>query len=486
MGLTIIGQCQTFGILFLLIGAQLTLAEERNVILIIGDGMDDHQITIARNYLAGVRGRLNLDTMPVRSAVQVLTVSEEDPGIPVYVADSANSATAMATGVVTSRGRIATSANKDLDIPGIVDLAHSAGYRTGIVSSASVTDATPAAFMAHISVRGCENPERMENYSLGGEFVIDCSQDLKANGGLGSIAEQIVESSVDVIFGGGKMHFSGLSESVGNKGPVPLLQLASDSGYRVLTKTADLNNADLALDGKKLLGLFAEEELPVRLRGENNRSGEEPTVSMLNSLYWALGSVEFPEPMLCENNPEFAGVPDLKKLTDVAINVLSNNNARGFFLMVESASIDKQSHARNACGSIGELQQLSEVLDSALAFAAEHKNTLILVTADHGQAAQLVPNESLFKAYGVPVYTPGLIVRIKTPQNAVLAVNYATNNFFVEEHTGVNVPLFANDVGKPLISTFLSQPDLYFIMRDYLQLGLDPAQSSKLGSKATQ
>ena len=49
------------------------------VILIIGDGMDDTQITMARNYLKGAQGRLTLDSMPVRSSVQVLTVSDDDP-----------------------------------------------------------------------------------------------------------------------------------------------------------------------------------------------------------------------------------------------------------------------------------------------------------------------------------------------------------------------------------------------------------------------
>ena len=58
----------------------------RNVILIVGDGMDDQQITIGRNYLAGARGRLTLDNMPLRGVVQVLTVSES--GELVYVADS--------------------------------------------------------------------------------------------------------------------------------------------------------------------------------------------------------------------------------------------------------------------------------------------------------------------------------------------------------------------------------------------------------------
>ena len=50
-----------------------------NVILIIGDGMDDQQITIARNYLVGSNGKLTLDGLPVRSTAQVLTVDESDP-----------------------------------------------------------------------------------------------------------------------------------------------------------------------------------------------------------------------------------------------------------------------------------------------------------------------------------------------------------------------------------------------------------------------
>ena len=59
----------------------------KSVILIIGDGMDDHQITIARNYLVGSRGTLLLDKMPFRGVAQVLTIDEVS-GLPVYVAKS--------------------------------------------------------------------------------------------------------------------------------------------------------------------------------------------------------------------------------------------------------------------------------------------------------------------------------------------------------------------------------------------------------------
>ena len=471
MGQLMIWQRAVIGILFLLFGVQVSLAGERNVILIIGDGMDDHQITIARNYLVGPRGKLTLDTMPMRGVVQVLTVSENDPDMPVYVADSANSASAMATGVITSRGRIATSAKLDEEATSILELAHNAGYRTGIVTSASITDATPAAFVAHINIRGCENPETMQNFEVMGDLVIDCSRYLKANGGLGSIAEQIAQSSVDLILGGGQSHFSLSSE----EGSVTLYELAAQSGFQVIKNVSELDNLNVFHNDKRLLGLFAEGTLPVRLRGENGRSAESPDPSLLNGVYWALGSVEFPEPMACEDNPAFEGVPSLKNMTDIALERLSTDNSRGFFLMVESASIDKQSHVRQTCGSIGEVEQLGEVLDSALNFAAEHPDTLIIVTADHSQAAQLVPDESLFKAIGVPVFTPGLIVRVKTPQNSIMAVNYATNSFPAEEHTGANVPLFSNTVGQALIKSYITQPELFFIMRDYLELGSEAA-----------
>jgi alkaline phosphatase len=133
-----------------------------HVILIIGDGMDEQQVTIARNYLKGANGRLVMDRLPLRAASQILTTEDKLNGRPVYVADSANTATSMATGVVTSRGRLSTTAGGDKDIPTIAELAKAAGFKTGIVSTSSVTDATPAAFATHISYRLCENPDIVE------------------------------------------------------------------------------------------------------------------------------------------------------------------------------------------------------------------------------------------------------------------------------------------------------------------------------------
>jgi hypothetical protein len=82
--------------------------------------------------------------------------------------------------------------------------------------------------------------------------------------------------------------------------------------------------------------------------------------------------------------------------------------------------------------------------------------------------AQLVPDESLFADYPVPVYTPGKLARITTPEGSRMAVNYATNNFLMEEHSGAAVPLFSNEEGVGRIPLFLEQPQIFHIMRNYL------------------
>tara|TARA_R110002110_G_scaffold406421_1_gene626459 strand:+ start:290487 stop:291902 length:1416 start_codon:yes stop_codon:yes gene_type:complete len=438
-------------------------AAPRQVILIIGDGMDEQQITIARNYLKGASGRLLLDTLPLRSTAQILTAAESNPAQPVYVADSANTATSLATGEVTSRGRIGTSAGTDTDLTSIVQLAEAQGLRTGLVTTASVTDATPAAFTAHISFRLCENPTLMRSVEFSDIYLGNCIDDMKANGGKGSIAEQLAASRLHVLLGGGAKHFEPSAEN----STLSVAEVAAGNGFTAVTTPQQLNATQA---DQRLLGLFAKSTLPVRLQGEDQREAEAPEPSLLNHVHRYLGDVTLPAVMRCEPNPDFERVPTLKNMTDIALRQLSHENPRGFFLMIESASIDKQAHERKPCGSIGELEQLDEALASALAFAKQHPQTLILVTADHSQAAQLIPEESLFAAYPIPTYTPGKLARIRTPEGSIMAVNYATTNFMREEHTGASVPLLGNAQARESVPAYVQQPELFAIMRDFLGL----------------
>jgi alkaline phosphatase len=331
--------------------------------------------------------------------------------------------------------------------------------RTGLVTTSSVTDATPAAFVAHISMRTCENPEAILGVERYGIMTPDCRLFLKAQGGPGSISEQIAESAVDVVLGGGLKHFDMQAE--GSERSV--LAVAESAGFAVVRAGGELSSTPRQ---GRLLGLFARSHLPVRLRGENGREAESPEPSWANQLYRYVGDVKLPAPMRCEADPQFSGTPSLEEMTRAALDRLEND--AGFFLMVESASIDKQAHERMPCGSIGEVQQLDEALGAALEFAEQHADTLVLVTADHGHAAQLVPATSLFDAFGVPVFTPGKLARIQTPEGSILAVNYATNNFPYEEHTGVNVPLLANAAGMGVVPPMVTQPDIFTIMSRFL------------------
>jgi alkaline phosphatase len=152
----------------------------RNTLLFIGDGMGDSEITLARNYALGAGGRLALDSLPLTGAYTTYSVDERDPALPNYVPDSAATGTAWAAGHKTSNGRISTSPGDDRDLPTILELAQQRGYRTGDVTTAELTDATPAVLAAHVSSRTCQGPEDMTA----------CPQDRKNAGGPGSIAEQ--------------------------------------------------------------------------------------------------------------------------------------------------------------------------------------------------------------------------------------------------------------------------------------------------------
>ena len=80
-------------------------------------------------------------------------------------------------------------------------------------------------------------------------------------------------------------------------------------------------------------------------------------------------------------------------MTKKAIELLDGDRD-GFFLQVEGASIDKQDHAANACGQIGEMIEFDNTIAVAQAYARKHPDTLILVTADHAHTSQIVAEDS--------------------------------------------------------------------------------------------
>lgn len=428
------------------------------VILIVGDGMDDQQITMARNYLVGSEGTLVMDSMPYRGALQVQTVDENDPDIAVYVGDSASGATALATGVVTSIGRVATAAGTDENLPTILELAHEAGFGTGIVTTTRIADATPGSFIAHIDDRYCQSPSSMvEEDKTHPQYSTNCADDYTAKGGRGSVAEQIVHSGIDVILGSGREDFAEpLDHNRTDEDAPTVLGLARDKGFTVIESSDELDGVE---QYDRIMGLFSEGIMPVRLRGENNAIAEY--ISRRD------GRVEWPAPVTCEDNPAFDGMPTLAEMTTTALLRLDREN--GFVLVVESASIDDQAHYWLTCGHIGEVGQLDEALEVALDYADAHPETLVIVTADHGHAAQVVPQISEFEPQEYA--SPGRFIRIRTPEGGIMGINYATNDSpDWEEHSGVQVPIMAHGPRVRGLPIFMPQKSVFDLMAEYMGL----------------
>ncbi|WP_394622008.1 alkaline phosphatase [Lentzea sp. JNUCC 0626] len=387
----------------------------RNVILFIGDGMGDSEITSARNYSRGAAGRLNMDTFPLTGAYTTYAVTRNDPSKPDYVTDSAASGTGWATGTKTYNGAISVDAYGNA-VPTLLELAKRQGYRTGDVTTAEVQDATPAVLGSHVVNRDCKGPD---------ETSAKCAVNAKENGGAGSIAEQLVQTRPDVLLGGGAKYFNQTVKSGQFKGKTVLDQ-AKAAGYQLATDAKALQSVK---KDKPVLGLFADSNMEVQWAGPAAKVGGTPAAK-------------------CTPNPALpAAAPKLADMTRKALDLLDHGNKRdkGFFLQVEGASIDKQDHAANPCGQIGETVGFDDAIAAGLAYARSHQDTLVVVTADHGHTSQIIPNGTA---------SPGQTATLITHDNAEMTINYATNTPGAsQEHTGTQVriagygPQAANVVG---------------------------------------
>lgn len=409
----------------------------RNVILLVGDGMGDFELSAARNYEYGAAGRLKMDAMPDRTTVTTYSVQESDPGAPNYVADSAATSTAWSTGVKTSNGRISTTAGADEDVPTSMEMAEEAGMLTGNVSTARLTDATPAGAMAHVAKRGCEGPVQTSR---------DCSQDATENGGPGSIAEQSIDLGVDVLLGGGADRYD-QKVAAGEFAGQTVTDSAVTRGYNVVRDADDLDVVKLPV-----LGLFSEGHLPTELTGAQA----------------APGGVE----AICEANPEFTEeIPTVDEMTSQALGMLDRTQGNkgaakgqaGFFLQVEGASIDKQDHAANPCAQIGETVAFDRAVQVALDYAEAEGNTTVLVTADHTHTSQIIPAGDSD--------SPGATATLTTADGQPMKLNYATSpTTKSQDHTGSTVPLLGFGPGAENLPALIDQTDIFDIITSALDL----------------
>ena len=414
-------------------------AKTKNVILLIGDGMSDSNITIARNYAVGAAGRLALDTLPMTGAYTTYALQEANPTLPDYVTDSAAAGTGFATGQKTSNGRISTTAGSDVDLPTILDWARQKGMLTGDVSTAELTDATPASPAAHVASRRCQGPQDMKN----------CPQDTKAVGGPGSIAEQMVDHGVDVLLGGGRQRFDQVIQG-GVAAGMSVVSYAQSNGYQFVGDAAGL---DAAEPTSKVLGLFASGNMTAEWTGEP-------------------ATVEGSGPQTCAQGQRPSNEPSLAAMTQKAIELLDTRGKTvgrpGFFLQIEGASIDKREADADPCGQIGETVAFDAAVQVALGYAAARDDTLVIVTGDHAHTSQIIP---------VDAVSPGLTSTLITADGAEMKVNYATSlPENGQEHTGSQVRVAAMGPQAERVLGVTDQTDLFRTMAIALGFMSDPSE----------
>jgi alkaline phosphatase len=417
--------------------------QPRNVIFLLGDGMGTQEITAAR-YYQGVDNELNVDRMPFTGFDTTWSVkpAAAPPYLPDYDPDSASTGTAWATGQKTIDERISQSPSSAENVPGtnlktVLELAQKRGMKVGNVSTAEITDATPAVLASHISLRGCQGPANMGA----------CPTETKAAGGLGSIAEQEVDHKVDVLLGGGRARFEQTITGGLDTGKT-VVQSAQAKGYQYVTDAAGLNA--VSSNKKPLLGLFNSGNMSLEWSG--------PAASL------GKGNAAAP----CNENQRLANEPSLAAMTDKAIDLLDNR--KGFFLQVEGASIDKQDHATNACGQIGETVAFDEAIGVALDYQRWHPDTLVVVTADHSHTSQIVSEDA--GGSGVPT---GYSTNLLTKDGQTMSLTYGTAGYGgpgaapvavppSQQHTGAVVPVWGSGPGSLDILGTNDHTDLFDVL----------------------
>lgn len=423
---------------FFTLSTAFAISGPKNIILLIGDGMGEAEIALTRAYEFNGDEGLFVDTMRNRGSVIVKQLMVDDPSKIEFAGESASGGTTISTGNRTSSGRIAVRAEDGAHYKTILEEAQERGLKIGLVTTSIITDATPASFSSHAQNRYC---------FMDGSPACNTHNDTP-------IIEQMLDHNVDVMLGGG---YNLLPAKEANGGTVK--ERAEQLGYTIVTKRDDFLNLKA---GTKTLGVFSNGHMPVELQGPGGKGADLVEVD-------ANRVVIFPEAVACEVNPSHEGMPRLEEMSQYALESLKNDD-KGFFLMIEGASIDKQAHVAKPCGTIGEMLAFDRTVQMAVEFAKQDGDTAVIVTADHGQATQVIYKPETYD--GSPIrrdLIPGLYQLLLTKGGHELGAYYGTNNINDQSHTGVNVPIYTYgmDNAEDLMGV-IQQTEIYGAMKKFL------------------
>lgn len=474
----------------------------KNVILFLGDGMGDSEITVARDYLKGANGHFDgLDAVGQPSAlddVQAGTgqyttfsvgngskdsavgkdgdgklVANPNPGKLTPVTDSSASGSSWATGTKTYNNAV------DVDIYGnpqlnLFELAKAAGKATGNVTTAEIQDATPAVLESHSSERACYGPQGKTDGTSNNASKQCLINQLKENGGIGSISEQLLDTRADVTIGGGSKYFRQTVQGGEYKGKT-VWEQAKEMGFQTVENDPAAMNALQYKDGQPVLALMSDGNMPTKFN-PSKATAKDPAKDA--------------NPTVCTPNAGWLGNQgsSLKDMTKKALDLLNanpNGQKNGFFLQVEGASIDKQDHAGNACGQIGE----TDDFDQAIAYAMQNvdlKNTLVIVTADHAHTSQILNAQ--------PAYALSTVLKTADGNNMVVSYGTAQEdsrdtdggyNGGDMEHTGTQLRIAASGPGAQRVIGLTDQTDNFYTIAGALGLATSAESQKALSDNGT-
>ena len=474
----------------------------KNVVLFIGDGMGDSEITVARDYLKGANGHFDgLDAVGQPSAlddVQAGTgqyttfsvgdgskdsavgkdgdgklVANPNPGKLTPVTDSSASGSSWATGTKTYNNAV------DVDVYGnpqlnLFELAKAAGKATGNVTTAEIQDATPAVLESHSSERACYGPQGKTDGTSNNASKQCLINQLKENGGIGSISEQLLDTRADVTIGGGSKYFRQTVQGGEYKGKT-VWEQAKEMGFQTVENDPAAMNALQYKDGQPVLALMSDGNMPTKFN-PSKATAKDPAKDA--------------NPTVCTPNADWLGNQgsSLKDMTKKALDLLNDNpngQKNGFFLQVEGASIDKQDHAGNACGQIGE----TDDFDQAIAYAMQNvdlTNTLVIVTADHAHTSQILNAQ--------PAYALSTVLKTADGNNMVVSYGTAQDdsrdadggyNGGDMEHTGTQLRIAASGPGAQRVIGLTDQTDNFYTIAGALGLATSTESQKALSDNGT-
>ncbi|WP_075187752.1 alkaline phosphatase [Teredinibacter haidensis] len=348
-------------------GYAATAGSAKNVILFVGDGMGVSTVTAARileGQLKGMLGEentLSFGKFPFAGLAKTYNVDAQTP-------DSAGTMTAMMSGVKTDvgvigvdedivRGDCTTVAGNEL--VSALELAEIAGKSTGIISTARITHATPAATYAKSADRNWEDVSDMPAAAVTAGCEDIASQLVGFEANLEAHYTGLDVDGLEVVLGGGRRHFLPKDVAFNSSDAVSSVEGDRTDGRDLTAEWQDayadgvyvydqagFNAVDAAIT-PQLFGLFNESHMQYEADRENDIAGE----------------------------------PSIAEMTEKAIDIL-DNNSKGYFLMVESGRIDHAHHAGNAYGALADTIAFSKAIAKAVEMS-NMEETLIIVTADH-------------------------------------------------------------------------------------------------------